>query len=366
MNFDILLLFSWYHHKIHKGIVRFAAENHWHIQADWSRFGYESSNWSGNGLIIQNPMKEEYKSFFESKRKLPHVSISPYADQQTPKVFDPADYVAQIAYDYFKGRGFCHFATFGDISGGHGRLEEFAKIMENTQSSYSHLNHQSENDLINNLRKLPKPVAIFTPYDKAGSDLIYVALKGGLKIPHEIAVLGVHNDELTCEASLVPLSSIDCGLEQMGYQAAELLQKLQNGAQVPLINHIKCAQVVTRESTDTLAIDNPKLLNALNFIQQNFKHTIAIEDIANAASISVSGLQYLFKSKLGYSPMKEVTRLRMNHAKNLLLSKNWPVELIAKESGFGTNRNLYRAFEKKEELSPDAYRKRYQSLSKAT
>lgn len=101
-------------------------------------------------------------------------------------------------------------------------------------------------------------------------------------------------------------------------------------------------------------------MDALSFIHSNFQSDISIEDIAKAGALSISGLQYLFKAKLDTTPLKEVTRVRLNHARNLLLNKHWPVEMIAKESGFHTVRNFYRAFQNKEDMSPDAYRKKYQ------
>jgi len=362
----------WYHHRIHLGASHYAAEQGWHLHSAWSRFRSYPDNWFGDGMLTQTfgqrSIYDEFRRFMKEHPNLPTVTISPVPVKPgSPCVFDPSDYIAQVAYDYFSQKGFSHFATYDAGKDAHSRTAEFRAILERMNKSCYSVSPLGDTTLSNRfellakeLSKLPKPIAFLTPTDDIGAELILAAKMAGFKVPHEIAVLGVHNDELVCESTVVPLSSIDCGLEQMGYEAAKILDKLMAGEEVPPVTHIKCAKVVTRASTNTLAIDNPKVLDALEFIHSNFQREISIEDIAKAGALSVSGLQYLFKTKLSVSPLKEVTRMRLNHARNLLLNKHWPVEMIAKDSGFHTVRNFYRAFQKKEGMSPDAYRKKYQ------
>ena len=83
------------------------------------------------------------------------------------------------------------------------------------------------------LKKLPKPLGVFCPSDEMGSRMLHACEDADLRVPEEVAVLGCHNDELTCNFTLVPLSSVDDDLELQGYEAARLLERLMNGEAPP-------------------------------------------------------------------------------------------------------------------------------------
>lgn len=362
----ILMAMPWYHHKTHKGISRFAAEHNWHVNASWSRFRIFPGGWLGDGIITQRFAAKELGDFIV-EHNVPIVTISPTPIiDGSPCVYDPASYIAQTAYDYFAHKGFNHFATYECGDDSHSRTFEFRKIANSKGKDCYQLQtteplslDERTDFLIKKLTELPKPVALFCASDEIAAEVIMAAAEGGIDVPHEVSILGVHNDELTCESTTISLSSIDCGLEQMGYEAASVLNKMINGEDYPLEVQVKYAKVVTRASTDTLAVTNVKVRRALQFIHNNFQHQVSLEQIAQSASASVSSIRQLFQKYLLISPIKELNRVRLNHAKNLLLNHQWSIDLIAKESGFGSNRNLYRAFEREEQLSPDAYRKRY-------
>ena len=365
---NILLALPWYHHKLHQGASQFAAKNRWHLDASWSRFGFSPSHWNGDGIITQTPYLKEYRDFLETQN-IPIVTLSPETYRNSPCVYDPSDYIAKVAYDYFRSKGFINFASYSIGIGSHSREDEFAKILKKKKHSFTRINITKTLSLAERcafikeqLAELPKPVAVFTGNDELGAEFILATVQAGYHIPQEVAILGVHNDDLTCQSSIVGLSSIDCGLDKIAFEGAKILEKLMNGEDVPKVTLIKSAKVITRASTEVIATDNPKLHTALSFIQNNFQKGISIKDIAEEAGLSVSGLQYLFKEKLDFSPMKEVNRLKLKHAKSLLSSKAWSVDVIAKESGFKTSRNFYHVFQQEEGLSPDAYRKKLQDI----
>lgn len=365
----VLLALPWYHHKIHKGVSRYASEHNWHVDAEGTRLQSYSSVWEGDGIITQVPRDELMKNLIESY-DLPTVNISPiFTGENIPNIYDPNDHIARTAFDYFLGRGFCRFTTFQRSHFLHGRLDEFHKIVAKNSLTCEQLVYEGENNsrnrcqwLMQELPKLPKPTALFVESDDIGAEVIFAAVQAGIKVPEDLAVLGVHNDDLVCEATAVSLSSIDCGLEQMGYEAARVLDSMMKGEPAPKEQVlIRCAKVITRASTDIMAIDNPKIRAALLFIRENYKHQIAIKDVAEVASLSVSGLQYLLNSHLGISPAKEITRVRLDHARHMLLTTHWSIDMVSSESGFQTARNFYRVFSQKEGISPDAFRKKYRS-----
>lgn len=238
---NIMFALPWYHHKIHLGASHYAAEQGWHLHSSWSRFRAYPENWFGDGMLTQTLGQSEYynefKRFMKEHPDVPVVTISPVPVKEgSPCVFDPTDYIAQVAYDYFAQKGFSHFGTYDAGKDAHSRTGQFNQILQRLNKPCHAISTDGNatlteriDFLAKELTKLPKPIAILTPTDDIGAELILAAKIVGFKVPHEIAVLGVHNDELVCESTVVPLSSIDCGLEQMGYEAAKILDKLMKG-----------------------------------------------------------------------------------------------------------------------------------------
>ena len=97
------------------------------------------------------------------------------------------------------------------------------------------------------------------------------ASKPKFKFPEQVAVLGVDNDPVICDCVQVPLSSVRHDLEGMAYEAAALLDRLINGEPPPKIpKRIPPKGVVTRKSTEVLAVEDPEVARALSYIQANF------------------------------------------------------------------------------------------------
>jgi LacI family transcriptional regulator len=83
------------------------------------------------------------------------------------------------------------------------------------------------------LRKLPSPIGIFTPNDLWGVQVIIAARRAELRVPEDVAVLGVDDDDLYCEMTRPRLSSVIVPAEQIGYEAASLLDRLLQGEKPP-------------------------------------------------------------------------------------------------------------------------------------
>ncbi|MBQ6246121.1 MAG: substrate-binding domain-containing protein, partial [Kiritimatiellae bacterium] len=83
--------------------------------------------------------------------------------------------------------------------------------------------------LIAFLQELPKPTAVFAPMDGRARLVLEACLIARLRVPEEIAVLGVDNDQLLCESTVPTLSSIHTGGFRRGQIAAEMLDALMHG-----------------------------------------------------------------------------------------------------------------------------------------
>jgi LacI family transcriptional regulator len=215
------------------------------------------------------------------------------------------------------------------------------------------------------LRALPKPVAIFTPSAARGFELLEVCRQLRLVVPHEVAVLGVDNDELLCDLATPPLSAIRTANERIGFEAAALLARLMDGEPPPAGPIlVPPGEVVMRQSTDVLAVHDPALERALRFIRANLARYVQIAEVAAAAGVSRRVLERKFREVVGLSPLKEIRRLRVARAQQLLVETHLPMPAIAEQCGFPTPEMLTDVFRQQMGTPPTAYRREFSAANR--
>ena len=125
--------------------------------------------------------------------------------------------------------------------------------------------------------------------------VIEVCRGAGWHVPEQVAVLGVDNNEMNCEASRPTLSSVQPAAEAIGRQAAELLERLLEGH--PADSHIEVPPVgvVTRMSTELTAVSDPIVATALSFIKNRAHESISVDDVAEHVGVSKRTLQTRFR-----------------------------------------------------------------------
>ena len=209
------------------------------------------------------------------------------------------------------------------------------------------------------LADLPKPVAVLAANDLWGSELIQAARAVGLHVPDDVAVLGVDNDELLCELSYPPLSSIRLGAEQIGRTAVELLEKLMQGKKVKTEPaRIGPMELVTRQSTDTLAVEDPEVAAALRHIRLHATDGISVKQLMGEVTMNRRTMERRFNSIVGHTPLEEIRRVRLARAK-VLLQTDMPIYEVATKSGFATPEYLATSFRQAEGKSPTAFRRSF-------
>jgi LacI family transcriptional regulator len=209
------------------------------------------------------------------------------------------------------------------------------------------------------LASLPKPVAVLAGNDLWGFELVQAARAWGLHVPDDVAILGVDNDELLCEISHPPLSSIRIGGEQMGEQAVELLQRLLERKSVrgepprapPL-------GVVTRQSTDVLAVDDPEVATALRHIRQHAVEGLSVKQMLQSLAVNRRTLERRFVKVLGHTPLEEIRNVRLERVKTLLQT-DLPIYEVAVRSGFATAEYLATSFLQATGMTPTDYRRKF-------
>jgi LacI family transcriptional regulator len=171
--------------------------------------------------------------------------------------------------------------------------------------------------------------------------------------------VGVENDETLCTMATPPLSSVPFPAEQVGYEAAALLNRMMHGEKPPRTpTLIEPLQIVTRQSSDIVAIEDPDVAAAVRFIQQHACDGIGVKDILKAVPVSRSSLERRMWSVLGRSPKAEIARLQIDRVKKLLTETDLSLSIVAQRSGFTYPQYMCSLFQKKFGMTPGEYRRR--------
>jgi len=115
--------------------------------------------------------------------------------------------------------------------------------------------------------------------DDRSQDVLAACKITDIEVPREVAILGVNNDELVCGLSYPQISSIATSTERAGYETARVLDKLMKGQKIAKAEKqvtISPLHVVTRQSTDVMAIENRQVAEAVQFIRKHSKDVILL------------------------------------------------------------------------------------------
>ena len=202
------------------------------------------------------------------------------------------------------------------------------------------------------------PLAVMATLDIFCRYVADACLHRGLRIPDDVALIGLGNEPLTCTRPEPSLSSFDLGYERIGYEAAALLDRLMDGKPAPQAPiRLEPKELVLRRSTDIYVVNNPLVAAALRFIAEHSHEGIRVEDVAAHARATVRSLERHFREALGRTMMDEIARLRLERAKRLLVESDEPIKHVANNCGFGTLRHFHWAFLQAEGMTPGEYRR---------
>ncbi len=209
------------------------------------------------------------------------------------------------------------------------------------------------------LRQLPKPTAVLASNDIPARTLCQICRLSGLRVPDDVAILGVDNDPHECRLTSPPLSSVEIPAHAIGRLAAETLDRLMRGVRLPSgPMSLDPGGVVARESTGFRSSLDPGLRDVLRFIQENAgKSTLDIADVCGFLKRSRRSVERLFHDKLGSTIHGEIQASRVRFAEQLLSQTELTISEVAVRAGFENPRRFYRTFRQLRGRSPSDYRK---------
>lgn len=211
------------------------------------------------------------------------------------------------------------------------------------------------------LLSLPKPVGLLCCIDERSEQVVEVCKAEGIHVPNEISIIGVDNDEMICDLSTPPLSSVSFNAEGIGYRAAEMLDGLMKGQISPDKENLLVSPVgvIQRQSTDITAIKDPAIREVILFIKENARKPISVNDIVHIVALPRRTLERRFLKFTGNSIYKEIQIERQKRIENLLIETNMTIAEIAFSMGFSEPYELTRFFIRQRKMSPTSFRKKY-------
>jgi LacI family transcriptional regulator len=211
------------------------------------------------------------------------------------------------------------------------------------------------------LAALPKPVAVMACNDALGHRILDACGRFELAVPEAVAVLGADDDELLCLQGDPPLSSVILNAEQVGFEAASMLEQLML-RKPPIERHRVVAPlgVRARQSTDSLSIDDPDLVVAVRLIRRHACDGISIDDVLGQVALSRSQLERRYRKFLGITPQDDIRQIQLRRIQQLLAESDLPLERIAELSGFQSASYMSVFFKRELGQTPGQFRRQLQ------
>lgn len=337
-----------------EGVIQWAKD--WKADAIVARWDHEGTNLLESleiPIVLQN-----------------YRERSPYFSNLTGDYFG----TGEMAAKFFIKRRYKNFAFYGnkEVIWSCERAEGFRKQVEKVGGSYSYFESESLNgeqwntsyvQLDEWLLSLPKPVGLFACDDSFALQISEICQINNIRIPQDISLLGVDNDELICNLSDPPISSIVLDVEKGGYEVGRLIDQLISGQrQEPSNIVIRPSRFELRKSTERYNIANEYIARIVHHIEENYTEEISIDELTHLVPLSRRNFEIKFKEEMGTSIYQFILHCRIEYFANLLLTTDLPLFDLALQSGFNDSKNISRIFKKIKGFTPIEYRSKFKDV----
>ena len=342
-----------------EGLLKYAHESNpgnWHFHLDLHDLNRQHvrdlKSWGCQGIIAYILSARERRAYLATG--LPAVFIEPTLAAPLPG--QPRNVVTFInehasegrtAARYFverRHRSFAYIGTAKPTFWSDQRMKGFAmQLAEHgfKPHIYPTLPVREQNDfalearrLTRWLKKLPRHTALFCVHDRRAQQVVATAAAAGLRVPEDISVLGVDNDELLCQMTVPTISSIPVYDHERGMALGKAMDDLLEGRKTKRVVITRHDTVITRTSTAAQAIDDPFVARAIAYARSHIGERVSLPELAKIANCSKTTLNLRARRTLGFTIAGEITRIQLDAAIERLTSTGLPVDVIARECGF--------------------------------
>ena len=326
--------------------------------------------WRGDGIIARVTTPALAKML--KQIKVPVIDVLGLVpDCGFPLVHVNDAEIARQAFSHLTERGFRHFAFFGlaeenwserrqaAFEAEARRLDTTARVLQMTRREIEQTPWEERQDqLAAWLQTLPKPCGLMVCSDQRGPDVLEACRRVSIQVPDEIAIVGVDNDEPLCEVCHPPLSSVWPNHLAVGYEAASMLHSLMQGHSIPAESPLVPPRgVVTRQSSDVLAVGDRLVAAALKLIREEACSGLSVDDLTARVGASRSVLQRRFAAMLGQTIHDRIIDQRVKAAINLISNTELPLAEIAERCGFRHQEYMGVVLRERSGQTPAQYRK---------
>ncbi len=373
-----------YDRKVISGIARYIQQGiNWdlYLEEDYLIHLEKIKSWKGDGIIadFDDPNIIEYVK----SQSVKAVGIGgSYLDPEKyppgiPYVATNNHIIAKLAVEHFVSLGYRNMAFYGlpDRAGNQWsreREESFvywqqelapdapdAHTYRGFLSSYKNWTKAMKR-LEEWLIELPKPVAILAATDTRARQLIEACRSAELKIPDQVAILGVDDDDIVNVLTGNRLSSVRQGSEYMGFLAAKLLDQQLKGEPVdPMVQVIEPIGIVQNASTDHFSVSDQVVKDAISYIKHHACDGIQATHVLRHLNLSRANVENRFRQHLNSSIHQEIVKVQLAKVKQLLLQSNMTLTEISEKTGYNTVQYMIMVFKKQTQLTPSQYREKF-------
>lgn len=364
--------FEW-HQRIFVGAQRYAEERGWETIIDETLD--DAARYDG---IISRASQEDADYSLKHRTPLVNVMFGSSVADTIPSVVP--DYTASGAMraEHFLERGYHNFAVLnGANKGGLIASAEFIRVVSAAGFPYVTARVPTRNpierekwrqteDIIDRwMDRWRFPLGVYVDPPLTARIIVQKCHARGWRIPEDVGVVCGENDKLLCEELSPSISGTDLAFDNVGYQAAKLLEKLMCGRRLgpeqknerpPVKILIPPIGVVVRESSDIHCVNDQVVASALAYISSNMRRKMSQDDVAKAVSVGLKTLQLRFRQALNRPIAAVIRRMRIDQAKRALLQSDRSIADIAREAGFITPERMNEVFRRELRMSPTAFR----------
>jgi LacI family transcriptional regulator len=358
-----------------RGFARAAHERawgllHYHPDAD---LAWLLREWSPEALVIGPQTRPSYPTELRP-RHIVSVNHDRTADG-IPSVVLDEEAIADAAVRHLASKGLKDVTTFRFTDSPFAVAREGALLARAAREklrvaggwwvdgALPPRSHEDPTEIVSWLRGLPKPCGVLACSDAWARVVARYATMSGIRVPEDLALIGVDNDPIECELVVPPISSVAIPWSELGRQAAGLVHDALTGKKSRARRIvIGPAAVVARRSSDVLAVDDPLVARAVVYIRDHAPRRINVPTVARACGSARQRLERHFRTALGRTVLEEIRRARVEIAQRLLMTSTLELSQIAKQSGFSTAALLSVAFRREVGVPPGVYRRRLRGL----
>ena len=214
-------------------------------------------------------------------------------------------------------------------------------------------------DLSDWLIALPKPAAVMAAFDERAVEILSTCNEAKIQVPRQVAVIGVDNDELLCDFSDPPLSSVLPDHVREGMLAAQELNRMLRSRKPTATATVLCRgkRIIRRESAAPVAPITHIVDEALRYIRRNATTALRVDDVVRHLGVSRRLADLRFRESGELSLARVISNARLDEVAKRLKESDAPIGKIASACSFENLQHLANAFRRRFGTSMSDYRR---------